>query len=240
MSSWGTVSFSRTIKFLGDGVFERICTVYFPVGSNRLRFVLVLESQSVNLCDRFSFCFAPMLRSVTKWASFRFLSGVSYAHLLRNFWSRGQLKRDGTRAQTRFRLSTKRTSPFKSAGGRQFSRLLAAEVCASAVVMLDTPCSGVVWRVLATHFIRQFPLHFPSRASPCAITFQLESVILSVLIDAQMLPPTLANPLKFIRLYFRLSFSQSLEAWTSCKKYRKWKCCLACTHTACYLRSLIG
>jgi hypothetical protein len=27
--------------------------------------------------------------------------------------------------------------------GRQFSRLLAAEVCASAVVMLDTPCSDV-------------------------------------------------------------------------------------------------
>jgi hypothetical protein len=57
--------------------------------------------------------------------------------------------------------------------GRQFSRLLAAEVCASAVVMLDTPCFEVVWRVLATHSIRQFPLHFPSRASPCAITFQL-------------------------------------------------------------------
>ena len=59
--------------------------------------------------------------------------------------------------------------------GRQFSRLLAAELCASAVVMLDTPCSEVVWRVLATHSIRQFPLYFPSRASPCAITFQLES-----------------------------------------------------------------
>jgi len=28
--------------------------------------------------------------------------------------------------------------------GRQFSRLLAADVCASAVVMLDTPCSEVV------------------------------------------------------------------------------------------------
>ena len=59
--------------------------------------------------------------------------------------------------------------------GRQFSRLLAAEMCASAVVMLDTLCSEVVWRVLATHSIRQFPLHFPSRVSLCAITFQLES-----------------------------------------------------------------
>ena len=86
-----------------------------------------------------------------------------------------QLKCDGTRTETRSRLSAKRTSPFESAGGRPFSRLLAAEVCASAVVILDTPCSEVVWRVLATHCIRQFSLHFPFRASPCAITFQLDS-----------------------------------------------------------------
>ena len=59
--------------------------------------------------------------------------------------------------------------------GRQFSRLLAAKACPSAVVMLDTPCSEIVWRVLATHSTRQFPVHFPSRESPCAITFQLES-----------------------------------------------------------------
>jgi len=45
----------------------------------------------------------------------------------------------------------------------------------SAVVMLDTSCSEVVWRVLANHSIRQFPLHFPSRVSPCAIIFQLDS-----------------------------------------------------------------
>jgi hypothetical protein len=63
--------------------------------------------------------------------------------------------------------------------GRQFSRLLAAEGYASAVVMLDTTCSEVVWRVLATHSIRQYPLHLPSRASPCAITFQLDSTLLS-------------------------------------------------------------
>jgi len=31
--------------------------------------------------------------------------------------------------------------------------------------------------VLATHSICQFPLHFPSRASPCTITFQLDSTI---------------------------------------------------------------
>ena len=43
-------------------------------------------------------------------------------------------------------------------------------------LMLDTPCSEVVWRVLATHSSRQFPRLFPSDASPFAITFQLESI----------------------------------------------------------------
>jgi len=53
------------------------------------------------------------------------------------------LKCDGTRVETRFRLSAKRTSPLDRRE-RQFSRLLTAEVCISAVVILDTPCSEVV------------------------------------------------------------------------------------------------
>jgi hypothetical protein len=72
------------------------------------------------------------------------------------------LKCDGTRAETRFRVSAKQTSPFKPAGWCQFSWLLAAEVCTSAVVMvvmLYTQFSEVVWRILATHSICQFPLH---------------------------------------------------------------------------------
>ena len=77
-------------------------------------------------------------------------------------------KREGTRAETRFGLPTKRTSPFKLAGGgAQFSRLLAAEVCASAVVMvvmLDTPCSAVECKTTG------YPLHSyvsPSLPLPC-------------------------------------------------------------------------
>ena len=61
--------------------------------------------------------------------------------------ARLHLKCDGTRAETTFCLSAKRSSAFKSAGGGgggQFSRLPTAEVCASAVVMLDTTCSEVV------------------------------------------------------------------------------------------------
>jgi hypothetical protein len=84
------------------------------------------------------------------------------------------LKCDGTRAETRF-VFRQNGQVYLNWRGRQFSRLLAAEVCASTVVMLDTPCSEVVWRVLATHSICQLPLHFPFRASPCAITFQLDS-----------------------------------------------------------------
>ena len=93
-------------------------------------------------------------------------SQLEYSTFHRNpeYGGRLRLKCDGTRTETRFRLSAKRTSPSKSAGC-QFCQLLAAEVCSSAVVMvatLDTPCSEVVWRVLATHSIRQSPLHFPS------------------------------------------------------------------------------
>jgi hypothetical protein len=61
--------------------------------------------------------------------------------------------------------------------GHPFSWLLAAEVCVSAVVMLDKPCSEVVWRVLTTNSITHFPLHFPSCASLFAITFQLDSTM---------------------------------------------------------------
>jgi hypothetical protein len=44
--------------------------------------------------------------------------------------------------------------------GCQFSRLLAAEVCASAVVMLSTPCSEVEWKSTG------YPLHSPVSPSP--------------------------------------------------------------------------
>jgi hypothetical protein len=76
--------------------------------------------------------------------------------------------------------------------GRQFCRQMTAELCASVVVMLDTQCSEVVWRVLAAHSIRQFPLHFPSRASPCAITFQLDSTKTLKLVNF-LVPHNLGN-----------------------------------------------
>ena len=49
-------------------------------------------------------------------------------------------ERDGTRAETDF-VFPRNGRVNLNRWGRQFSRLLAAEVCASALVMLDTPCS---------------------------------------------------------------------------------------------------
>jgi hypothetical protein len=45
--------------------------------------------------------------------------------------------------------------------GRQFSRLLAAEVCASAVVMLDKPCSEVAWEYWLPTPFASFPFTSP-------------------------------------------------------------------------------
>ena len=60
----------------------------------------------------------------------------------------------------------------------QFSRLLAGELCTSACRVCTAHaslCSAVMWRLLVTHLILLFPLHFSPRASPCAITFQTQS-----------------------------------------------------------------
>ena len=84
-----------------------------------------------------------------------------------------RLKCDGTRAETRFRLSAKRTSPFKSArASGQSTGSRGVRISRGNVGY--TVFRGSV-RVLATLSIRQFPLHFPTRASPCAIRFQLDS-----------------------------------------------------------------
>jgi len=55
-----------------------------------------------------------------------------------------RLKRDGTRAETRFGLSAKRTSPFKSVGASVQSTTGSRGVRTSALVMLDKPRSEFV------------------------------------------------------------------------------------------------
>ena len=71
-----------------------------------------------------------------------------------------RLKCVDTRAETRLRLSAKRTSPFKSAGASVQSNTGSRGVRISGSNAGYT-ISEVVWRVLATHSIRQFPLPLP-------------------------------------------------------------------------------
>ena len=85
-----------------------------------------------------------------------------------------RLKCDGTRAETRFCLSGKRTSPFKPVGTSVQSPTGSRGVRDSGSNAGYTMFRGTV-KALATDSIRQFPLHFSSRASPYAITFQLET-----------------------------------------------------------------
>ena len=87
---------------------------------------------------------------------------------------------DGTRAETRFCLSPKRTSPFKSVGASVQSTAGSGGVRISFSNAGYTTFGGGV-RVLATHSIRQFPLHFTFRASPCATRFRTSSTFYYVL-----------------------------------------------------------
>ena len=89
-----------------------------------------------------------------------------------------RLKLDGTRAETRFLLSPKRISPFKSAGASVQSTAGSRNVRISGSSAGYTTLRGSV-SVLTTHSIHQSPLHFPSRGSPCAIRFQTHSTAAS-------------------------------------------------------------
>jgi hypothetical protein len=89
------------------------------------------------------------------------------------------LKCDGTRAETRFRLSPKRTSPFKSAGASVQSTTGSRVVRISGSNVGYTMFRG---NVNSTGY----PLHslvspsIPPRAVPCAVPFQLDSTKVKV------------------------------------------------------------
>ena len=97
-----------------------------------------------------------------------------------------RLKYDGTRAETRFRLSAKRTSPFKSAGASIQS------TTGSRVVRISGSNAGYTMfrgSVKGTGYPLHSPvsLHFPFRASPRAITFQLGSTYVAGLVTLNLL-----------------------------------------------------
>ena len=88
-----------------------------------------------------------------------------------------RLKRDGTREKTRFRLSAKRMSPFKSAG-----RSVQSTTGSRGVRISGSNAGYNMFRGSVKS--NGYPLHLPVSpslplpASPCAITFQLESTAL--------------------------------------------------------------
>jgi hypothetical protein len=85
---------------------------------------------------------------------------------------RGQLKCDGTRAETRFRLSAKRTSPFKSAGASVQSTIVSRGVRISGSNAGYTIFRGSVKGT-------GYPLHSlvsPSLPLPCVTVCQRISI----------------------------------------------------------------
>ena len=108
-------------------------------------------------------------------------------------FGRARAEPDGTRAETRFRLSPKRTSPFESAGESVQSIAGSRGERISFSNAGYTTSRGRV-RLLATHSIRQFILHFPSRASPCATRFRRNSN------TQQAVPIELMKPLFLLQI----------------------------------------
>ena len=70
-----------------------------------------LEHWRLCLCDTMYTCQDTFVHFINRW--FVFVLSFLWSTTV---WGTGQLKCDGIRAETRFRLSAKRTSQFKSAG----------------------------------------------------------------------------------------------------------------------------
>jgi hypothetical protein len=128
-----------------------------------------------------------------------------------------RLKCDGTRAETRFRLSAKRTNPFISAGASVQS------TTGSRGVRIGGSNDGYTMfrssvRVLATHSICQFPFHFYSHASPCAITFQLDSTSRLGYSCQNLIPTCLCISLQLFNIYVSLKGTRRMHK--SCAEHQ--------------------
>jgi len=87
--------------------------------------------------------------------------------------------------------------------GCQFSRLLAAEVCASAVVMLDTPCSEIGKGT-------DYPLHSPVSPSP-----PLPCVTVCHHISTGLYAPFTGKELQTRRKYLKMNALCVLQAYAT-------------------------
>jgi len=103
-----------------------------------------------------------------------------YVHLFLVTWRAGKLrlKCDGTRTETRFRL-TARTSPFKSAGASVQSTTgrRAVHISLQGLYCSCKPVFCSHMRLTGYPLHSLVSLHFSTRVSLCAITFQLDSLL---------------------------------------------------------------
>jgi hypothetical protein len=94
-----------------------------------------------------------------------------------------RLKFDGTRAETRSCLLAKQTSPFKLAGASVLSTTGSRGVRISGSNAGYTMFRGSVKGTVYPLRSQVSPTLPPPHASPCAITFQLDSTALLLICD---------------------------------------------------------
>jgi hypothetical protein len=87
------------------------------------------------------------------------LQGLTTTHIIEVRWN---VMTHAQKPDFVFRAGRTESISIGPAGGASVESTAGQpRYAASAVVMLDTACSEVVWRVLATHCIRQFPPSLP-------------------------------------------------------------------------------
>jgi hypothetical protein len=93
---------------------------------------------------------------------------------------------DDTRAESRFRLSAKGTSPLKS----PVASVQSTTDWQPCVRIGGSNAGYTMFRgsVKGTGYPLHSPVHFPSRASLCAITFQLDSIPVLWLVEVEIIP----------------------------------------------------
>jgi len=119
------------------------------------------HSETNRIWIKFKYFDGSPINAVRRKITFDRYRHLHYTISQKIFRYRLRLKSDGTRAETNFVFRRNGRVHLKRRG-RQFSRLLAAEVCASALVMLGTPRSEVLWVYLLPTPFANFPFTSPT------------------------------------------------------------------------------
>jgi hypothetical protein len=123
--------------------------------------------------------------------------------------------------------------------GRQFSWLLAAEVCASGLVMLDTPCSKAVWEYLLPTPFTSFPFTSPPCITMCHQVSNALYIILYVHIwvycESSVCGYTAVEAVLWIGEWVQYPNSLSFSSTRVSKSFSYPYDCFCCVSTHCWL-----